>query len=129
MTSILYKGLRAHRRLLTKFKTSSKQHLALVVWRRREITQIHPPFSTFCFLNAIVLTAFRNKVIDFSDILVPKWKVNWKDFLQFPLSSLYGLCSEKHPSFCQAYLDTLMLCGDRIQELLIKHDYVLLLGK
>ncbi|XP_066914138.1 uncharacterized protein [Clytia hemisphaerica] len=63
------------------------------------------------------------------DILVPKWKVNWKDFLQFPLSNLYGLCSEKHPAFCGAYLDTLILCGDRIQELLVKNNYVLLLGK
>jgi len=63
------------------------------------------------------------------DILVPKWKVNWKDFLQFPLSNLYGLCSEKNDAFCEAYLDTLMLCGDRLQDLLDKNDYVLLLGK
>lgn len=63
------------------------------------------------------------------DILVPKWKVDWKDFLQYPLSNMFGLCSEKYGRFCEAYLDTLGLCGDRLQDLLERHDYMLLMEK
>ena len=76
----------------------------------------------FEFLNTIFLFTFI-------DVLVPKWKVNWKDFLPFTLTNLFGLCSEKHPAVCQAYLDTLTLCGDRLQELLEKYDYMLLMDK
>jgi len=49
------------------------------------------------------------------DILVPKWKDNWKLFLQLPLSKLFGQSSALYQDFLELYVDLLRHCGDHLQ--------------
>ena len=64
-----------------------------------------------------------------SDILIPKWKDNWKLFLQLPLSKLFGQSSALYKDFLDIYIDLLKHCGDHLQEELEKNDYVLIMEK
>lgn len=50
------------------------------------------------------------------DILVGKWKTNWKLFLQLPLSKLFGQSSALFKDFMELYLDLLQNCGDNLQK-------------
>ncbi|XP_057313694.1 uncharacterized protein LOC130655007 [Hydractinia symbiolongicarpus] len=63
------------------------------------------------------------------DILVPKWKENWKGFLQLPLSKLFSQCFVVYSDFKRVYFDLMQHCGKKLQEEIEKHDFVLLMEK
>ena len=49
------------------------------------------------------------------DVLVEKWKLGWRLFLQLPLSKLFAQSATLYKEFMEMYLDLLHHCGEMLQ--------------